>query len=99
MQRYLTDWAGSSGWIESIGLRLGVPWYARGVEYSWSYPHGLSTPAASVANNPKAHWWIAEPLRLLDCCEETDGGARILVTTPERAKDLKHRAPGCPPQA
>ena len=28
VQRYVTDWAGSSALIKSIGLRLGVPWYA-----------------------------------------------------------------------
>jgi hypothetical protein len=28
VQRYVTDWAGPSALIKSIGLRLGVPWYA-----------------------------------------------------------------------
>ncbi len=28
VQRYLTDWAGSNALVRSIGLRLGVPWYA-----------------------------------------------------------------------
>lgn len=28
VERYLTDWAGPSARIKSIGLRLGVPWYA-----------------------------------------------------------------------
>ncbi|WP_286670274.1 MaoC family dehydratase [Mycolicibacillus parakoreensis] len=28
VQRYLTDWAGPRAVIRSIGLRLGVPWYA-----------------------------------------------------------------------
>lgn len=28
VQRYLTDWAGPSARVKSIGLRLGVPWYA-----------------------------------------------------------------------
>ncbi|MEB3048319.1 MaoC family dehydratase [Mycolicibacter sp. MYC123] len=28
VQRYITDWAGSNAVVRSIGLRLGVPWYA-----------------------------------------------------------------------
>jgi hypothetical protein len=28
VQRYITDWAGPTAIIKTIGLRLGVPWYA-----------------------------------------------------------------------
>jgi hypothetical protein len=28
VQRFITDWAGPGAMIKSIGLRLGVPWYA-----------------------------------------------------------------------
>ncbi len=34
---------------------------------------------------------IAYPLRLFDYCQETDGGCAMIVTSPERAKDLKQK--------
>lgn len=102
-----------------------------GTDNAFSYPHGLSTPAAFVAMvaqrymheygatsedfgrisvvdrkhaavNPEAFFYgkpitlddhqnsryIAEPLHLLDCCQESDGGVAFVIVSAERAKDL-----------
>ncbi|WP_329218932.1 lipid-transfer protein [Streptomyces sp. NBC_01485] len=56
--------------------------------------HAATNPAAYFHDRPitladhAASRWIAEPLRLLDCCQETDGGQALVVTSVERARDL-----------
>ncbi|MFJ4904391.1 lipid-transfer protein [Streptomyces sp. NPDC093249] len=56
--------------------------------------HAARNPAAYFHGKPitladhAASRWIAEPLRLLDCCQETDGGQAVVVTSVERARDL-----------
>ncbi|MFJ7207759.1 lipid-transfer protein [Streptomyces sp. NPDC098789] len=60
--------------------------------------HAATNPAAWFHGKPitladhAASRWIVEPLRLLDCCQETDGGQAIVVTSVERARELR-RAP------
>jgi len=57
--------------------------------------HAATNPRAWFYQKPitleehQSSRWIVEPLRLLDCCQESDGGQAIVVTTPERARDLR----------
>ncbi|WP_194817035.1 lipid-transfer protein [Nocardia sp. XZ_19_385] len=59
--------------------------------------HAAVNPAAHFYGKPitleehQSSRWIAEPLHLLDCCQETDGGVAIVVTSAERAKDLPQK--------
>lgn len=59
--------------------------------------YAATNPAAYFYGKPltlaehAASRWIVEPLRLLDCCQETDGGQALVVTTAERARDLRRR--------
>ena len=60
--------------------------------------HAATNPAAWFYERPitleehQRSRWIVEPvLRLLDCCQESDGGVALVVTTPEHARDLRQR--------
>ena len=56
--------------------------------------HAVVNPDAIFYQRPltieehQASRMIVDPLRLYDCCLETDGACACIVTTPERAKDL-----------
>lgn len=58
--------------------------------------HAATNPCAWFYGQPitledhQASRWVVEPvLRLLDCCQESDAGVAVVVTTPERARDLR----------
>ncbi len=70
-----------------------------------SFAHVAVSTRKHAVNNPNAAFFekplsfddyyaskpICTPLRLFDCCQETDGGCALLITTPERARDLKQK--------
>ncbi|WP_030437092.1 lipid-transfer protein [Actinoplanes subtropicus] len=57
--------------------------------------YAATNPAAWFFGRPitlddhQASRWIAEPLRLLDCCQESDGAVAVVVTSASRARDLR----------
>jgi acetyl-CoA acetyltransferase len=80
-QRYMHDY-GVTG--EDLGR---VTISARG--------YAATNPAAHFYERPltleehQASRWVVEPLRVLDCCQESDGAVAVVVTSLERAKDLR----------
>jgi acetyl-CoA acetyltransferase len=50
---------------------------------AWFYQRPIT-----IEDHQKSRWVIEPVLRLLDCCQESDGGVAIVVTTVERARDL-----------
>ncbi|MFM9037557.1 MAG: lipid-transfer protein [Actinomycetota bacterium] len=59
--------------------------------------HAANNPAAWFYNEPitleehQASRWIVDPLHLLDCCQESDGGQALVVVSAERARDLPNK--------
>ncbi|GAA1220429.1 lipid-transfer protein [Prauserella alba] len=80
-RRYLHDYGASS---EDFG-RIAVTARARAATNPRAWFHGKPITLA----DHQASKWVAEPLHLLDCCQESDGGVALVVTSAERARDLR----------
>ena len=74
---------------------------ARSEQFGWipvvCREHGAENPSGAYHKKPlsledyRASEILVDPLRRLDCFEEADCAAAFVVTTPERAKDLKQK--------
>jgi acetyl-CoA acetyltransferase len=82
-QRYMHDYGATSTDLAEVAIAM--------------REHAVTNPAAFFYNRPltmedhQTARWIAEPLKLYDCCQETDGACAAIVTSVERAKDLKQK--------
>ena len=62
-----------------------------------AYHHAQFNPRAVMYGRPVSRKdydesrWIVEPFHLYDCCMENDGAAAVIVTSAERARDLKQK--------
>ena len=60
-----------------------------------SYAHAQRNPRAVRYGQPltreqyHSSRWIVEPFHLFDCCQESDGAAAVVITSAERAGDLR----------
>ncbi len=60
-------------------------------EHASNNPKALMKKRVTVDDVLNSRWIVKPCAHLLDCCLETDNGTCIIVTSAERAKDLKQR--------
>ena len=80
-QRYMHEYGATSrdfGWV-AVTLR----------HHASRNPRALRQQPITIDDHQESRV-IAEPLRLLDFCQENDGAAAIVMTTVDRARDLRH---------
>ncbi|MGH3431241.1 MAG: lipid-transfer protein [Thermocrispum sp.] len=82
-RRYLHDYGASS---EDFG-RIAVI----DRKHAATNPHAWFHGKPITLEQHQQSRWVVEPLHLLDCCQESDGGVALVVTSTERARDLRQR--------
>ena len=85
-------------WYQRYMTQYGVTNADLGEYVVWARRYAATNPAAWFHDRPitiddhQRSRWIVEPiLRLLDCCQESDGGVALIVTSLERARDLRQK--------
>ena len=81
VRRYMHPYGATSqhfGWV-AVTLR----------EHASRNPRALRRDPITLDDHQTSRM-VADPLHLLDICQENDGAAAIVMTTPDRARDLRH---------
>jgi acetyl-CoA acetyltransferase len=58
-------------------------------DYALNRPEAIGYGKPITLEDHQASRMIVDPFHLLDCCRDTDGAVAVIVTTAERARDLK----------
>jgi len=45
----------------------------------------------TIEDHQASRWIVAPSLRLLDCCQESDGGVAVVIASADRARDLRQK--------
>ncbi len=80
MQRYMALYGATSEELAAVPIAFR--------KHALKNPHAVMKEPLTLAAHQSARM-VVDPLRLYDCCLITDGAAVALVTSAERARDLK----------
>ncbi len=82
MQRYMARYGATSEQLAAVPIALR--------KHALLNPLALMRKPLTLADHQSARM-VVDPLRLFDCCLVSDGAAVVLVTTTERARDLRRK--------
>jgi acetyl-CoA acetyltransferase len=80
-QRYLHEYGLSTEELGRVSVLIR--------KHAATNPHAMMYGRPITLEEHQQSRWIADPLRLLDCCLDTDGACAAIVVSAEKAKQLK----------